>query len=674
MFNEHSTVKQDAPWDPLEGEQQDDPDLFIAAKRREIRNILKSYTGYYDVFAEMIQNALDAVERRIHDVQNADDYKPSIWVEVNMDEQSIAVTDNGIGMDLSQFRRFLRPNFSFKTGSNSRGNKGVGATYLAYGFNELTVATKSEGVIQTGVLARGREWLEDDQAIIARPKVTLTDHVGKQFQKIDRGTYMKVRLLGRGIRPKNLSWIGAKTAYQWMAVLRASTPLGAVYLCGDEIPPINVEVSVVREGERDTANIDSPQYLYPHEVTPRVVSLRDYLDWQKKAVQKGSDVSQVPHKFRKVHGIWGAWTGEDILSDRSLSPISPRLSESEKKLVRQLDIKLYICLVFSTDVWDSYNDENLGLRKGSRILSGGLQLATRNMPQGSPITIPMTNNIGFQNLAHVIVHLENAEPDLGRKGFQPEVVKIAEKLSVAAVTAFRKYYKLLRKPTGAKIYTGELDLDQWIRRQEAHETTYPLVIKGKGLFMPQEELPITSEPIVEQDVVALFNQMLSSGLVRGIQLISSSQFNQYDGLYRIKMGVPISRYIYNSDNPLGVDKEVFDGKSSLQTPVKIIEYKYSLDALIEEIQNEVKSSDDISLAVAWKMGQRWNQMFDVVSYLDDDHVHLRQIHGTTHSFLNQQTGESVFEAVILQDLISYLQDPSRESDRQKAAYAESALL
>ena len=65
----------------------------------------------------------------------------------------------------------------------------------------------------------------------------------------------------------------------------------------------------------------------------------------------------------------------------------------------------------------------------------------------------------------------------------------------------------------------------------------------------------SQEPVVEQDVVALFNQMLSSGLVRGVQLISSSQYKQYDGLYRIAMFAPFEKYILADDNPLGIDEQ-----------------------------------------------------------------------------------------------------------------------
>jgi hypothetical protein len=33
------------------------------AVRREVTNILKSYTGYYDLFSELLQNALDGPSR-----------------------------------------------------------------------------------------------------------------------------------------------------------------------------------------------------------------------------------------------------------------------------------------------------------------------------------------------------------------------------------------------------------------------------------------------------------------------------------------------------------------------------------------------------------------------------------------------------------------------------------
>ena len=391
---------------------------------------------------------------------------------------------------------------------------------------------------------------------------------------------------------------------QWAALLRILTPAGGIYLAGAKKPSVQIEVIVVDRNGKETQNtIDGPTYYYPHLIIPKSGNLEEFIKDQKRRLSLGADPSRIPAKFRGLNGLWGEWDTEELLGDRANDcPIQVRLDADEKTLARTAGVRIYVYLAFSTDLWDSINDKQLQLRKGGRVLHGGLQLATRHMPQGITLTIPMTNNIGFQNLAHVIIHFDNAEPDLGRKGFQPEYAQVAEKLAVSAVTAFRRRYDLLRKPGVAKIFSDELKVEQWIRQQEQHEQNQPLVITGPGLFMPTEELPIRSEPLVEQDVVALSNQMLSSGLIRGIQLIASSQYNQYDGLFRVRMDPPFDKYLRCKENPLGIDEESFNNQEPHVTKVKVLEYKYSLDGLIEELQAEVKSVNDIGLVVAWEMG------------------------------------------------------------------------
>ena len=145
-------------WDPLQAGA--DEEFVLAAQKREIRNILKSYTGYFDFLSEMIQNALDAVEKRAEEGDAT--YRPAIWIKLDVPEESVSVTDNGCGMSPAQFRGFLKPNFSFEQGVSARGSKGVGATFLAYGFNHLEIATKiTTETVDSGILEFGRAWLDD---------------------------------------------------------------------------------------------------------------------------------------------------------------------------------------------------------------------------------------------------------------------------------------------------------------------------------------------------------------------------------------------------------------------------------------------------------------------------------------------------------------------------------
>lgn len=639
----------------------------LSAPSVEISNILRSYTGYYDLFSELIQNALDAVEKRL--AENGPGFDPSVWVNIDLGSGSVRVTDNGCGMDLQQLRQFLRPNFSFKTGPVSRGSKGVGATYLGYGFNSLTVSTKTSAGEFSGRIENGRQWVDDTSGTVPRPLINSIAPEDGKFTSLDRGTAISVKLSGENIRPRNLTWYQANNATQWLALLRIMTPAGGLYFNGRQPPKIAFHVHVTdQSGAVTEAGIDAPKYFYPHEVVQRSGSMVDFLKDQAKKIEAGLDASKVAPKFKGLSGLWGQWTNAQLLGEEPDAHCPIRLTSldaAERELAKTSGVSIYVYLAFSTELWDVINDNQLKLRKGARVMHGGLQLATRHMPQGLPLTIPMTNNVGFQNLAHVIIHFENAEPDLGRKGFQPEYAQLAEKISVSAVTAFRRRYNLLRKPGVAKIFNDELKIDQWIKKQEEHEATNALTITGTGLFLPTEELPIRSEPLVEQDVVALFNQMLSSGLVRGIQLIASSQYNQYDGLYRVRMDPPFAKYIYGPDNPLGIEEDVFPGEDPLVTKTKVLEYKYKLNGLVEELQSGVKDVNDIGLAVAWEMGDKWREMFDVTSLLDEDTSHHRQVHGTTHSFTHSVSGAHAFEAVILHDLVRYLADPAAEQQRQR---------
>jgi len=93
---------------------------------------------------------------------------------------------------------------------------------------------------------------------------------------------------------------------------------------------------------------------------------------------------------------------------------------------------------------------------------------------------------------------------------------------------------------------------------------------------------------------------------------------------------------------------------------KILEYKFSLDGLIEDIASGVKNSNDLSLVVAWVTGESWKETYKVTSLLDTDNLADRQYHGVTHVMTNLQTGQREFDLVILQELLAYLKNPNKE--------------
>jgi len=656
-------MKNFEPYDPL-AIRHNDESWLLAARKREIRNILKSYTGWFDPFAELLQNALDAVEKRA--LEEDVGYTPTIWVRIDLSSKKISVTDNGCGMEFAEFQLFLKPNYSFKSGDRTRGMKGVGATYLAYGFNDLLVSTKFEGESWFGRIERGREWVEDTQDDINIPLFEYSDApVHEPFHSIDKGTSVTIRLVGQGIRPKDLTWAGASNASQWLALLRVNSPIGAIYI-DPEQPyfPININVEVIdAAGNVTSATLENPEYLYPHLHFDPVVNLRNFLAWMQKETDKGA-IPKLPKRFTNLSAFWTTLHIKDIENNKTLFPV--KLTDDQLELAKELNVSIYYFMCYSKELWEQVKT-NHGLSKRAQLLQGGLQLATRNMPQGPLLLIPLNRMLGFQSTTHIIIHID-AEPDLGRKGFQPEHVELSRVLAQRLVEQYGNRYRweLLRKQVGTISMVKELQLESWIEEQRIHEEDHPLSIIKPQVFSPLTYLPTRSEPQVEQDVVALFNQMLAAGIIRGIHMLSSSQYEQYDGLYRRILDTPYAFYVYDPEtNPLGVIRDALGSpERPLKSKIRVLEYKFTLDALIEELSQQDKDAKALDLVIAWERGTKWSEIYSLTSYLTSENIRHREFHGYTHRFADMMSGNAVFNAIILKDLISYLNDPVAEERRQ----------
>lgn len=649
-------------WDPLSSRLGLAEEIVGATLKRTIKNIIKSYTGWFDPLSEMIQNALDAVDKR---KELSKDYSPTIWIEINLKENSVCVTDNGIGFKEREFANFLGPNISFKKG-RTRGIKGVGATYLAYGFNFLQIGTKNPEFSYVGNLEGGREWVEDDESVVSRPRVKPAKIIHQPFKKIDQGSTFCLKLVGPHIRPQNLNWIGATNPHQWEVILRLKTPLGGIYL---QEPETICFLSVIDEsGKAQEKKIKSSCYLFPHTQIPICANLREMIAKQNELAKKGKP-TKLPDNYYKLNGLYAFWNYDDFLSKSG--PLRPRLEADEKEMLEKHEVFVYGFVTYSTDIWDEYNDDVIKLRKGERILQGGLQLAANGMPQGQMISIPLTRNTYYQYTSHAVFHSNVAEPDLGRKGFQPELRALAEKISVSMINLFLEWRHHLKTPTGSqKQLLHDKQIHEWIKETENHEEEKPIVINRKDIFLPTNEISLTAAPIVEQDVISLFNQLLAGGVIRGIKLMSASQYKTYDGLWKSNVTKPFENYYFDKENnPLGIQTKI---KEEFTSAPYVIEYKYNFNALVEEIEKGDKDEKAVNLAVCWEMGDKWKGSYSVTPLLHFSNVHHRDIHGMTHIIRNATTGQQVFWAIVLSELIDYLNDPDSAQEYQKTRYIDMA--
>ncbi len=650
------------PFDPLEFKNTKINDAALNALKREINNILSSYVGWYDPFCELIQNALDAVEARAAAEASSgnDAYIPRIDILIDLDSNVLAVTDNGIGLDKEKFEQFLAPNFSFKSGA-TRGHKGVGATYVAYGFNYMRVSTKVPGFEASGRIVGARNWLREHGGG-ANPKVEpdTSAQVDPQHALNDRGVSIAVRF-DESTHPKQLDWIKADSAETWLKILSVKTGLGSI----SPEDTLDLHIRVTSQGKDTSINRKGTSYLWLHANASKKALLRDIETAAEAMFKKHGVGHKMPDKFRNLDFIYDRWSDDELVK-----VVGPYLDDEEKEVIKKHHPTISFEFGYTSKLWTLFN-ESLGLRKDYKILTSGIQLAANNMPQGETIAIPLNRNIGRQNQIHFLFHFENYSPDLGRKGFHRELSDFAKSISKNITDHILSKHRALLKPnTGvAPDLVRELKIGDWKKQMLDHEATQPLELNSKHFFKPTERVSITSVPTREQDVIALFNQLVAGGVIRGIQVMSTNERFTYDGLYKVAFDLPEEIYAYEEEtNPLGVAYDTAVALKGRVTDPRVLEYKFCLDGLIEDFEGQDKNINDVDLCIVWEVGEMYRERYGITSLLIPENADQRQYHGVTHILNDMETGAKHCDLIVLNELMKSLNDPKAAADEQRVKY------
>lgn len=631
-------------FDPLSegGIDPSDRSVFEEATRRVVQNILKSYTGFFDLFSELLQNSLDAIEKKISNGEK--NYRPQLWISIDIANRIVRVTDNGSGMTLSEVRFCFRPNVSFKNRREGRGHKGVGATFLAYGFGVIRLATKTPSNSIAVRLAGGRQWADDNIGAYPRPKLEVEAFPTSVLDPETSGTSIEISI-PQGVRP-DLGWWGATNAAQWYELLRMKTPLGGIYLEGKTPPKVKVHFSVVDFSNNKTEqDFDFIEYPFPHEFVEVLPKTKSYDEVKIAMGQIEGDQTKIPQEFKRLDAIYGIWNTNQIVDDAS--PFAgQKWTAEQEELLRRHDVSVYGCFLSSAKQWGLYQKEILKIRSSPLVMKGGLLIASDFMVQGDLTVIPLTSTIGYQANTHVIVHLRDGNPDMGRKVFQPEIKSLAEDLARQVVNIFKRYLYLMRPDTGAADVVNSTDTYHWLEDKKKHRAENSIEFSYND-----NKLAYASLPASEQDLVAFFHELVGMGVIKGVRFLSTSEHDRYDSCF-------IYQYFDNSvrydkqDNPLGVDARII---SSRESRPFVLEYKFDLDGLIADFASDKKYQNEINAVVCWKVGTAYDEQFIVRSYMVGEEGSQRQFFGATHSIWHEKM--KLADVVCVYDLLRYFSEP-----------------
>lgn len=167
----------------------------------------------------------------------------------------------------------------------------------------------------------------------------------------------------------------------------------------------------------------------------------------------------------------------------------------------------------------------------------------------------------------MIVHFTEGNPDMGRKVFQPELKSLSERLAVRVVTIFRRYLQHRKPDAGPPSITASKALHEWRRAQEDYRDRRPLSFQHNGA-----RVSIVSEPQKEQDVIALFHELLAIGLLKGYEIFATSQSEVYDPLYALSYASDAGLRFDRQHQPLGVSDRLIpteNGAESARIQVRL---------------------------------------------------------------------------------------------------------
>ncbi len=139
-----------------------------ASKKLLLKDLLSSYADEADIFAEIVQNAFDAV-REAWNLKYYDEIEPKLTIYIGKREDGahyFGVSDNGTGMSPETASKFTTPGFSEnKKVGKSVGYKGVGASFFFAASNRITFRTKPlNSEESTATVLNSLNWLNDDTA------------------------------------------------------------------------------------------------------------------------------------------------------------------------------------------------------------------------------------------------------------------------------------------------------------------------------------------------------------------------------------------------------------------------------------------------------------------------------------------------------------------------------
>ena len=534
--------------------------------RRDIGNTLSSYNNYWDILAELAQNARDAINRKR---EAGAEFTGKISLHINYQDRSIEILDNGCGIGKSHIATCLSSAGSDKKPDGPEiGHKGVGLTFCLFKGNRFEVESKhTDGSHYRALVVGANNWLQskgDEQP----PQAKISDMSGEPenstFGKLPSKSFTLIKI-SEIAATEGCPDIFDMTRSQLEFLLLTKTAFGDTNSLFDEnLTPsfqfsFSCSLSSEIEAESETQDL-KPTFPAIHESIVRSVSLDE-------AVNKLASLDTSKKKTFLMNKVV---YHKETIGDRDRNRISvyavmfPGNGTFENLSNNALNIK------FSNEEFQENN----------ALFHSGIFVATKGMPTG--IEIQPNNKCkypAYYKRCYFIVQADTLLFDTGRKKLSSDSQK--KRLKEAVASTYRRLEEIVMFQSGKsegktqdskKARKAKLQ-EQWTAINNSDPLELTSIKYGKS---PQNQ---------EAGVVAIFHELLGANILKSYRPLHSGYGARYD---------------------LFADY-LADGK----TYKIVIEFKHSLDKICKDFEEETKFFDDVDLLIAWDADRKKLDSFNL---------------------------------------------------------------
>ena len=454
--------------------------------RHSICGIDDSYNNFWDILAELIQNAVDAINRTDPAVQG------KIYLHIDCIQKEISIRDNGCGIAPEKLVTFLRPFSTDKLDDeNQIGEKGVGLKFAYFQSTYFKIHTGNASGSAQAEIRDARLWkLQTNQECLA-----------VSYERYSE-PFCGTEIVLRGIENEQLFSLSIS---QMKHILRTKTAAGNTSVIWREISPIKITLEMTDYNGNHTEEDIQYKYSLPtNTLSVRdQISLDDFEEWLR-----GGDRTDLEKRTK--------------LRDKVITAKGSYLHNGYR------EIRYWACFVPSRSIWDQLcikeglatdsllsNEEWLN-EKIFVLHRPGIYTAVKGMPTGITVEHPSAGYSGYWSNIFIIFEDDRLSFDIGRKSIHGLTANIYKGYAKEIFNRFLQY--IVKYVSGSvEPYSAEWNKEGLIDEIKSLPDLGCSVVKfGKN---PKDQ---------EASVAAIFYELIGAGYISDVEPLISGYRNKYD--------------------------------------------------------------------------------------------------------------------------------------------------